>query len=107
MDLSKLDELKNLNVEQEIEPSLIGKEILTPDGKRNESEKIHFHKVKIILIWLFGGYLIAISFVVVFHLIFSPCYRWLSPDEVASLEKMFFTGIGAGLVGKFGNKLIN
>lgn len=107
MDLSNLDELKKLNIEQEMEPSSIGKDIISPDGKRNESEKSHFHKLKISLIWIFGFYLVAFSCVVVLHLILPPCYRWLTTDEVASLEKMFITGIGAGLVGKFGNKLIN
>lgn len=64
-----------------------------------------FHWVKIALIIIFGFYIVVLSAVVLFHLLAPVCWRWLSDGEVASLEKMFVTGIGAALLGKFGSKL--
>jgi Co/Zn/Cd efflux system component len=107
MDDVNLDQLNGLTIETGCEVSPIASEILSPDSVRNENEKTHFHKLKIILIWIFGVFLIAVSFVVIFHLISPHCFRWLEETEVASLEKMFVTGIGAALIGKFGNKLVD
>lgn len=68
-------------------------------------ENKFFHWVKVILISLFGLYVASASLVLVWHMLLPECLRWLSKEEVASLEKLFVTGIGAGLIGKFGNKL--
>jgi hypothetical protein len=107
MDEINLDKLIGLKLEDDKEVSTIASEILTPDKKRVESEKANFHWLKIILIWVFGAFLVAVSFVVIFHLLAPHCWRWLKEPEVASLEKMFVTGIGAALIGKFGNKLVD
>ena len=107
MDEVDLGPLNALEIEASSNISTVGSEILSPDSKRDESEKTHFHWLKIILIWVFGIFLIAVSFVVVFHLLAPQCLRWLEETEVASLEKMFVTGIGAALIGKFGNKLVD
>lgn len=107
MDDVNLDALNELRVENSCEVSSIASEILSPDGVRNESEKTHFHWLKIILIWVFGFFLITVSFVVIYHLLAPVWLRWLEEKEVASLEKMFVTGIGAALIGKFGNKLVD
>lgn len=69
------------------------------------NENKAFHIIKIILISIFGLYIIIMSAVVLFHLLAPLDCRWLSSDEVSSLEKMFVTGIGAALLGKFGNKI--
>nr|WP_314498683.1 hypothetical protein [uncultured Chryseobacterium sp.] len=68
-------------------------------------EKRTFHNVKIILIYTFGLYVVLISGVVIWHMLVTKSARWLSPEEIAALEKMFVTGIGAALLGKFGNKI--
>lgn len=71
----------------------------------DKRENNYFHFVKIALILVFGICILAISITLVLHLILPNDYRWLCKEEVASLEKLFVTGIGAGLLGKFGNKL--
>ncbi len=106
IDFRKLDKLKDEKVDIK-KVSTIASEILTPDKKRDESEKQHFHWLKICLIWFMGISFTAIAFVVVYHLITPESWRWLKVAEIANLEKMFVTGIGAALIGKFGNKLVD
>lgn len=69
----------------------------------HENKVIHW--VKRWLIRIFGFYIFIISAVLLYHMLFPAKWRWLDKNEVASMEKLFFTGIGAGLLGKFGNKL--
>lgn len=101
-----LDDLKNIKPESSKGVSDVAEDILTPDKEKDNREKNHFHWVKISLIWVFGVLISVISIIVVFHLISPLHWRWLSIEEVTSLEKMFITGIGAALIGKFGNKLV-
>ena len=84
-------------------PSKLSKEELSELFESREDKT--FHWVKIVLICVFGLYVIVMSGVVLFHLLAPVKCRWLSEQEVTSLEKMFATGIGAALLGKFGNKL--
>jgi hypothetical protein len=56
---------------------------------------------------MFGILIVWIAFTVTYHLVMPISSRWLTTEEVASLEKMFVTGIGAALIGKFGNKLVD
>lgn len=86
-----------------LKPSKLSQEELKELFKSREDKT--FHWVKILLIYVFGLYIIIMSGVVLFHLLAPLKWRWLSETEVASLEKMFVTGIGAALLGKFGNKL--
>lgn len=71
----------------------------------NRNENKAFHIVKIVLISIFGLYVIILSGILLFHLLAPSNWRWLPQQEIASLEKMFVTGIGAALLGKFGNKI--
>jgi len=103
-DLSKLKTVKD---EKSKEVSDVATNILTPDKKRENTEKNHFHWLKICLIWMFGILIVWIAFTVTYHLVMPISSRWLTTEEVASLEKMFVTGIGAALIGKFGNKLVD
>jgi hypothetical protein len=97
-------------VQQIVEPSIPGESkssIKEQQELFDKNENKVFHWVKIVLILIFGLFVVILSAVVLFHLL-APCnWRWLSETEVASLEKMFVTGIGAALLGKFGNKLAN
>ena len=104
-DLDKLKKITPPKDEESVSDS--AKFIFSPDAKRDNTEKNHFHYLKLCLIWLFGLLIGWISFTVVYHLVMPPDWRWLTIEEVASLEKMFVTGVGAALIGKFGNKLVD
>ncbi len=70
-----------------------------------QSENKHFHRLRIIFIWVSGITLITIGVVIVWHLIGCKEYRWLSDIEITDLKNMATTGILGAVLGKFGNKL--
>lgn len=103
-DFSKIDKIK-IDVNQKEDLSDTAKNVFTPDEQRRESEKKHIHKLTIILLWGIVFSACIIGLVVVLHLVFPECLRWLSKEEVMNLKSIFVSGVGGAILAKFGNKL--
>jgi len=101
-----LNKIKNAKTESKTEgTSAEGADIISSDGKRSENEKSNLHNIKMCLFWIAGGLIVCMAIITAWHTLMPISCRWLSIEESSSLQKMFMTGVGAGLVGKFGNKL--
>jgi len=102
-DLDKVKNAKTESQKEEVSPQ--GKEILTPDLIRDEKQKGHIHNIKMICFYVIGFFVVYLAFVTVWHMSMPQQMRWLTRDESINLKGLFFTGVGAGILGKFGNKL--
>lgn len=101
-----IDDIKNIspNVDKNISPE--AEDIFSPDQERNESEKQHFHNIKIFFLWSFMIGIAIIGFVILLHLILPEKCRWLPSNDIMNLKSILISGVGGAILTKFGNKLI-
>ena len=80
-------------------------ELFPGDKKRNERNKNSLHWVSQIFIWTVGILAVLVVSSRMIHF-FAPCsWKWLTNDQIQTIDKVFFSGTIGGLLTNYFKKI--
>jgi hypothetical protein len=65
----------------------------------------HLHKVSVCGVYVIGGLVVVAIAIWLFHFMVPTSYRFLTPEQVESLQKILFSGFIGGAIGGQAKKI--
>ena len=73
----------------------------------DENKNRHRHKLFIIALWVVFLSAMLLLFTRILHLIFPDDWRWLTHEDLQSMDKLLFSGTIGSILGKYGGSLFS